>query len=225
MNEDWKTLDSKSTIRKGSSKTDCMVLWANQIAFSVKPIREWVWELKPYSSFQLVGNNWLASSSDVFNNWVFGCKSGLEQLLRTSLISVEKASVKPWLKRLKYCSDGFQTITSTEFDSFDLPSKMSNVSNAMFRKNSKAKFQNWSFPHFRRYFRFLRSIKTNGFRGMRTVVLSGSTDTLIWQIITSLFWTKIVIFQQFPIASRNGNSRNHEFLSKPAGPARTSFYH
>ena len=26
VNEDWKTLDSKSTIRKGSSKTDCMVL-------------------------------------------------------------------------------------------------------------------------------------------------------------------------------------------------------
>ena len=24
----------------------------------------------------------------------------------------------------------------------------------MFRKNSKGKFQNWSFPHFRGYFRF-----------------------------------------------------------------------
>ena len=26
VNEDWKTLDSKSTIRKSFSKTDCMVL-------------------------------------------------------------------------------------------------------------------------------------------------------------------------------------------------------
>ena len=29
---------------------------------------------------------------------------------------------------------------------------MSNVSDAMFRKNSKGKFQNWSFLYFRRYF-------------------------------------------------------------------------
>ena len=67
-------------------------------------------------------------------------------------------------------------------------------------------------------FDLLKSEKTNGFRGMKTVVLSGSTDTLIWQIITSLFWTKIVIFQQFPKASRKGNSRNHWFFNKQAGP-------
>ena len=32
---------------------------------------------------------------------------------------------------------------------------MSNVSDAMFRKNSKGKFQNWSFPHFCRFLRFI----------------------------------------------------------------------
>ena len=90
-----------------------------------------------------------------------------------------------------------------------------------FVKTRKESFKIGLFHPFVDIFDFLRSQKINGFRGMKTVVLSGSTDMLIWQIITSLFWTKIVISRKLLVAWRNGNSRNQVFFNKqeyPGGP-------
>ena len=86
-----------------------------------------------------------------------------------------------------------------------------------FAKTRKESFKIGLFHIFVDFFDLLRSEKTNGFRGMKMVVLSGSTDMLIWRIITSLFWTKIVISRKLPIPSRNGNSRNRGFFNKQVG--------
>ena len=63
------------------------------------------------------GANWLASTSDVFNNWVFTCKN------------------------IENCLNGPRTILSTTHDSDLFPSRMANVT--LFHRDDKDIWKSW----------------------------------------------------------------------------------
>ena len=69
-------------------------------------------------SFTLLGNNWMSSSSDIFNNWVLSC--------------VEPGS-----------DAKFATISSTQMEGHIMPSKMANVDNDLFKRNKLDVMESW----------------------------------------------------------------------------------